>query len=420
MKTEKKRRMLVLDSAYTYEVLTQGKLTRFVESKDVNGYFDHVWTVHAVASLFSPPSSGLRFGRPIVRELSEGHTHIEGKIGRFEKLSWFPFLNFLFAQLDLIWFLLKIIKKDRITIVRSEDYVFNGILGLIIVRLKRLPFVIGVWGNHEAIRQDTNKTVSPHWKWKWLENTVERFILRRADFVFCGTEYYQSFAINQGVDKENTAVSRFGNAIEASHFLAPAQREDGYLDLADLGITNENIVMLISRLELLKRPEHMVKAVACLQGKDLNIKMLFAGDGAAKDSIASLAEKLGVSNQIVFCGNRDQKWLLRVIPRVAVIVSPSTGRALTEAALGGAPIVAYDTDWQNEIIEHGITGELVPDLDYKAMGESIEKIIKNDDYARKIGKNVRERALKMMDPKNIDNKIIQVYEKLLDPKGAQE
>ena len=97
--TQQKRHMLVLDTAYTHDFLTQRKLTRLVTSKDVNGYFDHVWTVHAVASLFFSASSGLRFGRPVVRELSEGHTHIEGKIGRFEKLSWFPLLNFLFLNL---------------------------------------------------------------------------------------------------------------------------------------------------------------------------------------------------------------------------------------------------------------------------------------------------------------------------------
>lgn len=418
LKTEKKRRMLVLDTAYTYEFLTQRKLTRLVTSKDVNGYFEHVWTVHAVASLFFPASSGLRFGRPVVRELSEGHTHIEGKIGRFEKLSWFPFLNFLFAQIDLILFLLKIIKKNRITIVRAEDFLFNGILGLIITRLKRVYFVMGVWANAEAIRKDTNKTLSPRLKWMWLEKMIEGFILRRAHLVFCGTEFYRSFALNHGVRKENTVVSRFGNAIEASHFLTPAQRESGYSELVKLGVADENVVMVISRLEKLKRVDHLVKVLSCLKGKDLNVKAMFVGDGFMREELIALSKELGVFDQIVFCGNRDQDWLLRVIPCVAVIVSPSTGRALTEAALGGVPIVAYDTDWQNEIIEHGVTGELVTDLNYAAMAESVEKVLKNNSYAGTIGANVRERALKMMDPQNINDQVINAYENLFAPIDA--
>jgi glycosyltransferase involved in cell wall biosynthesis len=412
---EQKRHMLVLDTAYTYDFLTQRKLTRFVTSKDCNGYFDHVWTVHAVASLFYPTSSGLRFGRPVVRELIEGHTHIEGKIGRFENLSWFPLLNFIFAQIDLIWFLLKIIKKNHITIVRAEDFLFNGILGLIISRLKRLHFVIGVWANAEAIRKDTNKTLSPRLKWMWLEKMIEGFILRRADLVCCGTEFYRSFALNHGVSKKSTVVSRFGAYIEASHFLAPTQRETGYSELAKLGVTDENVVMLISRLEKLKRVDHLVKVLSCLKNRELNVKAMFVGDGFMREELVALSKELGVYDQIVFCGNRDQDWLLRVIPCAAVIVSPSTGRALTEAALGAVPIVAYDTDWQNEIIEHGITGELVPDLDYSAMADSVEKVLKNDSYASMIGANVRARALSMMEPQNINDQVINAYENLFFP-----
>lgn len=416
---EKKRRILVLDTAYTYETLIKRKLTKLITSKSVNGYFEHVSTVHAVASVFSPSSCILRYGRPVVRELEKGHTHIEGKIGRFKLLRLFPFLNFIFAQIDLIWFLLKLIKKNNISIIRAEDFLFNGILGFLIASLKKKPLVIGVWSNHRAIRKDTKKTISPYLKWIWLENIIEGFILRRANLVFCGTEYYRSFVLSHGVLKEKTVLSRFGNAIATEHFLAPNKREKGYSEFAELGIIDEKVVMLISRLEMLKRPDHVIKALACIRAKDLRIKLLLAGDGAAKELITILAEKLGVSNQIVFCGDRDQDWLLRTIPCASVIVSPTTGRALTEAALGGAPIVAYNTDWQNEIIEHGVTGELVPDLDYSAMAFSIEKILRNKKYARMIGTNVRKQALKIMDPQNIHNEIEKAYEKLLAVKSIR-
>ena len=103
MKTKVKRHMLVCDTAYTYKFLIERGLTEFVTCKDLDGYFDHIWTVHAVASLFNSENSGMRYGRPIIRKINERHTHIEGKIGRFKRLACFPPLNFIFAQLDLIW-----------------------------------------------------------------------------------------------------------------------------------------------------------------------------------------------------------------------------------------------------------------------------------------------------------------------------
>lgn len=407
------RNMMVFDTAYTYEFMIERSLSVFVTSKDLDGYFDHVWTVHAVAGLFCPASSGLRYGRPVIRKLNDRHMHIEGKIGRFEKLAWFPLLNFLFSQFDLIWFLLKLIKQNRIAIVRAEDPYFNGMLGLIISRLKRLPLAIGVWSNPEAIRKDTKKPLSPRLKWMWLEEKVERFVLRRADMVLAGNIDNMDFVLKQGVKKECTEIIRIGDAIYAPHFIEPDKRENGLADLAAFNVKGQKVLMCISRLEILKRTDHMIRAVACLKGRGLNIKALFVGDGAARNSLAKLAEELGVSDKIVYCGNQDQDWLYRVIPFAAVVVSPYTGRALVEAGLGGAPIAGYDRDWQSEVIEHGITGELVPWLNYSLLADSIEKILKDKEYAQMIGGNVRKRTLKMMDPHTITQTLIGVYDKLL-------
>ena len=137
-----------------------------------------------------------------------------------------------------------------------------------------------------------------------------------------------------------------------------------------------------------------------------------------RDELVTLAKELGVSDQIVFCGNRDQFWLSRVIPLVSVVVSTLTGRALAEAGLGGAPIVAYDIDWHGEAIETGLTGELVPYLDYSSMADSVEKILNDHDYSKVIGSNVRERMLKLMDPVANDKILKGVYEELLNLKGA--
>ena len=161
----------------------------------------------------------------------------------------------------------------------------------------------------------------------------------------------------------------------------------------------------------------MVRVVALLKGRGWNIKALFVGDGSLKDSLVALSKELGVTDQIVFCGDQDQGWLSRVIPLISVVVSTFTGRALAEAALGEAPIVAYDIDWHSEVIETGITGELVPHLNYSLMADAVEKILKDEKYALMIGSNVRERTLKMMNPEAINQVQIDTYEKLLRPKA---
>ena len=174
-------KLLVLDTSYSFEAISNLGLEDSVTCRDLDGFFDHVWTVHSVASLFCSPSSGLRYGRPVVRKLNERHTHIEGKIGRFDNLAWFPLLNFVLAQVELIWFLMKLIKKNRILIIRTEDVWFNGILGLILSAIKKLPLVTCVWGNPDAIREHTKEPVNSRLKWCWVEKLLERIVLKRSN-----------------------------------------------------------------------------------------------------------------------------------------------------------------------------------------------------------------------------------------------
>ena len=52
------------------------------------------------------------------------------------------------------------------------------------------------------------------------------------------------------------------------------------------------------------------------------------------------------------------------------------------------------------------------------MADAIEKIINDEEYGQMIGKNVRERMLKIMNPKANDRVMKDMYEKLLKLKSS--
>lgn len=406
--------MLVFDSAYTFEMMVERNLSVLVTSRDLEGYFDHIWTVHPVASLVLPKASPKKYGSPEVHKLNDYHTIIEGKIGRYKRLSWLPPLNFLFAQIQLLKFLIRLFKQNHIKLIRAEDPYYNGLLGLFFSVLKKRPLLIGVWGNPGAVRKYINRPLMPRlFKWIWLEELVERFVLRRADCVMVQNNDNKNFVVSKGVKKDDVAFFRVGNVIHSAHFTDPGIRQDGSPDLQALGVYNEPVLMCISRLESLKLTDHVIKVVGHLKKKGKNVKALLVGEGSFHSAMVSLAKELEVEENIIFCGNRDQEWLARVIPKVSAIVSPLTGRAMAEAALGGAAIIAYDIDWQGEVIETGVTGELVPYLQDEMMAEAVERILGDNEYRKRVGNNVRIRMLELMDPK-INNALqIATYEKLL-------
>jgi glycosyltransferase involved in cell wall biosynthesis len=413
--------MLILDSAYTYDALVSRNIVTNVTSRDLDGYFDHVWTCHPVASLLMPESSPGRFGRPEIYPLAPRHTLIEGRIGRYRALAWFPLLNFALAQLGLLWLLLRIVGQERVGIVRSEDPLYNGALALIIARLKHLPLAVGVWGNPADIRKKTGQPLMPRlFKSARIEERVERFVLRHSDLVMVQNENNRSFVLSAGVRRDKTAIFRLGNLLHADHCLDPARRASGRPDLAALGVgDDEPTLLVISRLEKLKLVDHVIEAVAVLKARGRTVRAIFVGDGLFRVAMDELARKLGVSDQIILCGNRDQRWLARVIPTVSAVVSPLTGRALAEAALGGAPVVAYDLDWQPEVIRSGETGELVPVGDIAAMAAAIERLLDDPAYARRLGVNLREEMGELMDPGRLDRTQREIYEALISSQSLK-
>jgi glycosyltransferase involved in cell wall biosynthesis len=137
------------------------------------------------------------------------------------------------------------------------------------------------------------------------------------------------------------------------------------------------------------------------------------GDGTLRADLAETARELGISDRIVFAGNRDQFWLSRVLPRATAILAPLSGRSLGEAALSGTPVIAYDVDWHGEIIESGVTGELVPCEDVEAMTDATARILDAPAYGKRIGAAARQWMLDRMHPSVVNEQQKLAYDKLL-------
>jgi glycosyltransferase involved in cell wall biosynthesis len=95
------------------------------------------------------------------------------------------------------------------------------------------------------------------------------------------------------------------------------------------------------------------------------------------------------------------------------VVSPHTGRALAEAGLGAAPVVAYDVDWQGELIADGKTGALVGHGDVTGMAAAVVRMLAQPDRAKALGAALREKVLEMLDPEALNAHERDEYSRLL-------
>jgi glycosyltransferase involved in cell wall biosynthesis len=275
--------------------------------------------------------------------------------------------------------------------------------------------VVRVGGNHDKIFETTGRPLEPRlMRSRKIEKIVEGFVFRRADLVAGANQDNLNFALANGARPERSTLFRYGNLVDVRHFTNPTGRGDGTKVLEELGVEPGKFLLYVGRLEPIKQPDHVLEVLAKLRGEGFDVKAILAGEGRMRDQLEARARQLGVADWLILPGNLSQSALAHLYPAAAAVISPHTGRALSEAALGAAPIVAYDVDWQGEIVETGVTGILVPHGDVGGLAQGAVALVADPVRAKTLGRNIRERALGLLDQEALDQHEREQYSRLLD------
>ena len=84
-----------------------------------------------------------------------------------------------------------------------------------------------------------------------------------------------------------------------------------------------------------------------------------------------------------------------------------------EAAIAAIPLLAYDIEWQYELIKNNETGFLLPEGDIEGMAEATIMLLDDPELAKRLGENARKLALERHSIDNVRRIIISVYEELI-------
>lgn len=406
------RNMLVFDSAYSYADLKSRELEDFILARDQGNFFSKIVTFHPFAGVQYANDLAVQelYGSPAIYELDERNIFIEGKRGRFARLAKFERLNYALSFGSILLKVFQAQRKYHFRVIRAEDALLNGMIAWFISTLLRAPLIVGVWGNSNAIRRQTGKTLMPRiFRSTQFEERWEKFVLNRAKMILVGNQDNANAITIQGIPEDRVQILPVAFNLNPVHMTKPEDRENLRQELNAFGIGNAILITCISRLEPVKLVDHVLRAAPFIRPQDWDYRILLVGEGSQLEDLRLLGRDLGIEDKVIFCGNRDQEWISRLVVTSDVVASPLTGRALAEAAMGAAAIVAYDIDWQGELIQTSKTGELVPFLDYKAMGASISHFLEDPAYAKKMGKAARKAILNKMANIDIASKMNSIY-----------
>ena len=136
------------------------------------------------------------------------------------------------------------------------------------------------------------------------------------------------------------------------------------------------------RLSPTKRVDLTLEAIARLSPHALSkLRYDIAGAGPERTRLERLAVSLGISDRVTFHGHLDYPLDLMSRTSIVLLASESEGvpRCLMEAMALGKTCIAADLPGTRELIEHGMTGYLVPQGDGDALAHQLEAAITGDD-----------------------------------------
>lgn len=173
-------------------------------------------------------------------------------------------------------------------------------------------------------------------------------------------------------------------------------------------------ITMVGRLEVAKGFDFAFRAAALLKSQYPNLTVNVVGVGDQHEALQSLAQSLGISQQVIFHGRLEQEKTLELISGSTCVVVPSTafeGFSLValEAAFLERPVVATKVGGLPETVVNGIAGTIVESGNETHLAAAIGNYLSNSDIAREHGQNARQRALLEFSLDRLTNQINEIH-----------
>ncbi len=184
----------------------------------------------------------------------------------------------------------------------------------------------------------------------------------------------------------------------------------------DLNVDSETcLIGTLGRLTPVKGIPYLLQAAKILVRGGANVKVLIVGEGSIRQDLLMQTQDLGISDNVVFLGHREDTDILLQAMDIFVLPSLSEGipMALLEAMAACRPIVASRVGGIPEIIEEGVDGYLVEPMDVDNLAERCRRLIESPDVARYMGEQGRKRVERDFSATVMADRVISVYKELL-------
>ena len=169
-------------------------------------------------------------------------------------------------------------------------------------------------------------------------------------------------------------------------------------------------IVTVGRLAGVKGQAVMLDAMAELERRGVAAHLTIAGDGPERGQLERRTSKLGLGDRVEFAGPVGHDRVTDLYAAADVFCSASFAEGLPtvllEAMATGLPTVATRIMGTPELVEHEVTGLLVPPARADALADALERLASRPDERRAMGEAGRRKVVDERDPRRSGERLL--------------
>jgi glycosyltransferase involved in cell wall biosynthesis len=218
------------------------------------------------------------------------------------------------------------------------------------------------------------------------------------------------------------------NGVDADLFSPPASQEEKRRIRISYHLPENGFLFgCVSALRPVKDHEGLIKAFSLFVSNNQNIaeqknaRLVLVGDGPLASQLQLYSRELGIQENVIFMGRRnDVSKLLQTFDGF-VLNSRTEGMSysILEAMSSGLPVIATHVGANTELIHHGTEGYLYAPGDLKSLTGYMADLIGNEAYLLKMKEAARKKVVEFYSIHKMMSSYKDLYKEVLSKKNGQ-
>ncbi len=295
-------------------------------------------------------------------------------------------------------------KADGVDIIHTHDF-YSGVVGILAAKVAGIPSINS--------RRDLC-----HWLGN-RQRKVLSFIGRVSTAVVANSAAALGVAVrDDGISRRKSVIIHNGIDLVSFDVAAGAEPVQPFPNSG-----TEKLICLVGNMQnRVKGHDLFLQAGALLVKKGMGkIRLVLVGDGVLRPEYEQMARDLGIGEKVSFLGLRQD--VPSILGRVHVVVLASHAEGMPnvvlEAMAASRPVVSTAVGGATELVTEGVNGYLVPPGDAGLIAERLERILKDDLLAERMGAKGRMLAQSLFNAERMADRFHLLYRAILDRLGER-